>query len=405
MHTHRKREREREAETQTEGEAGSMQGARCGTRSQEGDNCRYSRDLSDCPYGVACRHEHGKPLKQEDVPAADLTAKSSLAPSSSLSSGAGPVVEMNTGEAKSRNSNFAIVGAGSEDWVNAIEPVPGRAPPQGSVTKEVSEKEQTATGTKKQLWPSAAGGECPYRENRVYLHGDSCDRCGLRVLHLMDAAQRSQHRRFCIEAHGKDVELSFAVQHSKDVVYGICMEVVYEKANPSECRFGIVSNCNPTYCLKCIHKWRSAKQLESEIIKSCPQCRIPSNCVIPSEYWVEEKEEKQKLIQRYKEAMSIKACRYFDEIFYKHVYPDGRREELQRLRTTSGSSLRKENSNPSDNEGEEVVTFELVEMLLMLLATGGDDNLTDFEDLWDLFHDELEDFYDLDLCVACELVC
>ena len=28
----RKREREREAETQAEGEAGSMQGARCGTR-------------------------------------------------------------------------------------------------------------------------------------------------------------------------------------------------------------------------------------------------------------------------------------------------------------------------------------------------------------------------------------
>uniref|UniRef100_A0A8C0R6G0 RING-type E3 ubiquitin transferase n=1 Tax=Canis lupus dingo TaxID=286419 RepID=A0A8C0R6G0_CANLU len=257
----------------------------------EGDNCRYSHDPSDCPYGVACRRfqrgcciygdrcrdEHGKPVKQEEVPAADLTAKSSLAPSSSLSLAAGPVVEMNMGEAKSRNSNSATVGAGSEDWVNAIELVPG-APPQGSATKEELEKEQTATGTKKQLWPSAAGGECPYRENRVYLHGDSCDRCGLRVLHLMDAAQRSQHRRSCSEAHGKDVELSSAVQHSKDVVCGICMEVVYEKANPSECHFGIVTNCNPTYCLKCIRKWRSAKQLESEIIKSCPQCRIPFNC-------------------------------------------------------------------------------------------------------------------------------
>ena len=31
----REREREREAETQAEGEAGSMQGARCGTRSQD----------------------------------------------------------------------------------------------------------------------------------------------------------------------------------------------------------------------------------------------------------------------------------------------------------------------------------------------------------------------------------
>lgn len=54
-------------------------------------------------------------------------------------------------------------------------------------------------------------------------------------------------------------------------------------------------------------------------------------------------------------------------------------------------------NNPFDNDEEEVVTFELGEMLLMLLAAGGDDELTDSEDEWDLFHDELEDFYDLDL--------
>lgn len=71
----------------------------------------------------------------------------------------------------------------------------------------------------------------------------------------------------CIEAHEKDMELSFAVQRSKDMVCGICMEVVYEKANPSERRFGILSNCSHTYCLKCIRKWRSAKQFESKIIK------------------------------------------------------------------------------------------------------------------------------------------
>ena len=71
----------------------------------------------------------------------------------------------------------------------------------------------------------------------------------------------------CIEAHEKDMELSFAVQRSKDMVCGICMEVVYEKANPSKRHFGILFNCNHTYCLKCICKWRSAKQFESKIIK------------------------------------------------------------------------------------------------------------------------------------------
>ena len=64
--------------------------------------------------------------------------------------------------------------------------------------------------------------------------------------------------------------------------------------------------------------------------------------------------------------------------------------------TTSGNSLRKENSSPFDND-EEAVTFELGELLLMLLAAVGDDELTDSEDECDLFHEELEDFYDLDL--------
>lgn len=71
------------------------------------------------------RYEHSKPLKQEEAAATDLTAKSSLAASSCLSS-VGPTVDMNMGEAESRSSNFATVGAGSEDWVNAIEFVPGQ---------------------------------------------------------------------------------------------------------------------------------------------------------------------------------------------------------------------------------------------------------------------------------------
>ena len=134
---------------------------------------------------------------------------------------------------------------------------------------------------------------------------------------------------------------------------------------------------------------------------------------------MEEKEEKQKLIQKYKEAMSHKAGRYFDEgrgscpfggnCSYKLVYPDGCGEESQRQKVGTASRYRAqqrnhfwelieewENGNPFDNE-EEVVTFELGKMLLMLLAAGGDDDLTDSEEERDLFHNELEDFYDLDL--------
>lgn len=42
-----------------------------------------------------------------------------------------------------------------------------------------------------------------------------------------------------------------------------------------------------------------------------------------------------------------------------------------------------------------MVTFELSEMLLMLLAAGNDEEVTDSEDEWDLFHEELDDFYEI----------
>ncbi|XP_040416848.1 E3 ubiquitin-protein ligase makorin-1 isoform X4 [Cygnus olor] len=408
---------------------------------KEGDNCRYSHDLSTsqsamvcryyqrgcCAYGDHCRYEHTKPLiqeEEEDVTTVNPDEKNYPSVSSDLASFPDETIEEEIVELEAEDLDLAAAGVGVEDWVNAVEFVPGQPycgraatsctelPLDGMVIEEEYEKQEENEEMKKELCPYAAVGECRYGENCVYIHGDVCDMCGLQVLHPIDAAQRSQHIKSCIEAHEKDMELSFAVQRSKDMVCGICMEVVYEKANPSERRFGILSNCNHTYCLKCIRKWRSAKQFESKIIKSCPECRITSNFVIPSEYWVEEKEEKQKLIQKYKEAMSNKPCRYFDEgrgscpfggnCFYKHAYPDGRQEEPQRPKAQRRNRFwefieERENGDPFETDEDEVVTFELGEMLLMLLAAGGDDELTDSEDEWDLFHDELEDYYDLDL--------
>ncbi|XP_062989391.1 E3 ubiquitin-protein ligase makorin-1 isoform X4 [Elgaria multicarinata webbii] len=274
---------------------------------KEGDNCRYSHDLYTsqsamvcryfqrgcCAYGDRCRYEHTKPLKREEVTTVSPAAKTYPSASTDVNPSPG-TLEVSTGEAEVEDKDLAATGAGAEDWVNAVEFVPGQpycgraapscteAPLQGMVIEEEYEKQQTNLEMKKQLCPYAAVGECRYGENCVYIHGDVCDMCGLQVLHPADAAQRSLHIKSCIEAHEKDMELSFAVQRSKDMVCGICMEVVYEKANPSERRFGILSNCNHTYCLKCIRKWRSAKQFESKIIKSCPECRITSNFVIPT---------------------------------------------------------------------------------------------------------------------------
>ena len=37
--------------------------------------------------------------------------------------------------------------------------------------------------------------------------------------------------------------------------------------------------------------------------RSCPECRVKSDFVTPSKYWVDEKEDKLKLIESYKKAM------------------------------------------------------------------------------------------------------
>ncbi|GCB67395.1 hypothetical protein scyTo_0012136 [Scyliorhinus torazame] len=418
---------------------------------KEGNNCRYSHDLTTskpslickyfqkgcCTYGDRCRYDHVKPSNQglsevQSGPTPLIPKDSATASATKLT----PLTKLN-GEMSTKTvieeSNPATTSSNLEDWVNAAEFIPGqpycgRTVPichetrmEGLIIEENFEAPQTGEGVKKQMCPYAASGECRYGVNCVYLHGDVCDMCGLQVLHPTDASQRSDHIKACIEAHEKDMELSFAIQRSKDIICGICMEVIYEKTNASERRFGILSNCCHTYCLNCIRKWRSAKQFENKIVKSCPECRITSNFVIPSEYWVEEKEEKQKLIKKYKEAMSSKACRYFDQgrgscpfggnCFYKHAYPDGRLEESQPQRKPIGSMGRyrnqqrthfwdfiEERENADSYEDDEMVTFELGEVLLMLLADGHDDDFSDSDDDWDLFHDEMDvDCYEFDL--------
>ncbi|XP_048871956.1 probable E3 ubiquitin-protein ligase makorin-1 isoform X1 [Brienomyrus brachyistius] len=412
---------------------------------KEGNNCRYSHELTSskpamickyfqrgcCAYGDHCRYDHAKPAKQEELEAPSLPAPLPPAPvplAPALAAAPEPRPSGMGGPAK---PSARLHSSGAVDWVHAAEFVPGQPycgratnptlpETPGLLIEEEYEKERAEKELKKQLCPYAAVGECRYGLNCAYLHGDVCDMCGLQVLHPFDTAQRSQHIKACIEAHEKDMEISFAIQRSKDMMCGVCMEVVFEKANPSDRRFGILSNCSHCYCLKCIRKWRSAKQFESKIIKSCPECRITSNFVIPSEYWVEDKEEKQKLIQKYKDGMGSKPCRYFDEgrgscpfganCFYKHAYPDGRLEEAHPQRRPAGSSGRsrssrrtplwdlldeRESGDSFENEEEEMVTFELSEMLLMLLAAGTDDDATDSEDEWDLFHEELDDYYEV----------
>ncbi|KAK2534416.1 Mkrn2 [Columba guinea] len=193
-----------------------------------------------------------------------------------------------------------------------------------------------------QLCPYAAAGTCHFGDRCLYLHGDVCEICGLQVLHPFDQEQRKAHEMMCMATFEHDMEKAFAFQASQDKVCSICMEVVYEKPSASERRFGILSNCNHTYCLSCIRQWRCAKQFENPIIKSCPECRVISEFVIPSAYWVEDQEKKNELIEAFKQGVGKKPCKYFEQgkgtcpfggkCLYLHAYPDGTRAEPEKPR-------------------------------------------------------------------------
>ncbi|XP_028632565.1 probable E3 ubiquitin-protein ligase makorin-3 isoform X2 [Grammomys surdaster] len=408
---------------------------------KEGDNCRYSHDLSgrrrarggqdSQPRASADRGP--KMATQWEPPTQEVAEAPPTASSSSLPL-IGSAAERGFSEAEIDNAGIgAVGGAGAEGWIGAIEFVPGQPyrgrmiPPHGPEAPLPSppiEREHMAMGMGMPLLPLcryAARGQCLRGDRCAYPHGEICDMCGQQALHPWDAAQQEAHRRACVEAHERDMELSFAVQRSMDKVCGICMEVVYEKAVPSDRRFGILFSCNHTYCLRCIRRWRSATQFENRISKSCPQCRVSSGFVIPSEFWVEEEEEKEKLVQQYKEGMSQKDCRYFagglghcpfgEFCFYKHEYPEGWRVEAWRDQPPrpggGGSSsaywhqvlepvqLREGSLLFKSRKKEHSVLHLASQLLKKLLCLRGSFSFSD--DRWLLLQYQLEEYFNLSL--------
>nr|XP_030139177.3 probable E3 ubiquitin-protein ligase makorin-2 [Taeniopygia guttata] len=334
---------------------------------REGSKCLFSHDLAtsksstickyyqkgQCAYGSRCRYDHvklppaggaaappppaapGSPrARPEPGPAAPrsrrekrtlvLRDRNLCGPSEDTQRPGGPGAALCCGSP----------GDSQEDkphsYLEAIcsglqEPGPGACP-----------------GAAEQLCPYAAAGACHFGERCLYLHGELCEICGLQVLHPFDQEQRKAHEMMCMATFEHDMERAFAIQASQDKVCSICMEVVYEKPSASERRFGILSNCTHTYCLSCIRQWRCAKQFENPIIKSCPECRVISEFVIPSVYWVEEQEKKNELIEAFKQGVGKKPCKYFEQgkgtcpfggkCLYLHAYPDGTRAEPEKPR-------------------------------------------------------------------------
>ena len=220
-----------------------------------------------------------------------------------------------------------------------------------AATEAASETTEENSRENEPLCPfSVANFECPNQSNCHYLHGLLCDLCNRSCLHPFNEKAQKQHRDECVKEHERQMELSFAIQRSMDKSCGICMDTVMEKEPIGERRFGVLEKCTHIFCLSCIRKWRQTKQFDSRTIRSCPECRVSSDFVVPSEFWVESKEDKDKLIEDYKNALGSKDCKYFKQgrgecpfagaCFYRHAYPDGTKATMpppraRRVRTNA----------------------------------------------------------------------
>lgn len=345
---------------------------------REGSRCLFSHDLStskpstickfyqkgQCAYGAHCRYDHIRPSTSGSV-VGPRTPYSSAPPFYSLNTQPEPsahVIKNKVHEPGKREKKTLVLrdrdlcgsneervrpNTVSESACCSVSSDPPEMKPHSYLEAICSGLEEDAEpGSSytngEQLCPYAAAGTCQFGDRCLYLHGQMCEICGLQVLHPFDPEQRKMHEKMCMAAFENEMEKAFAFQASQDKVCSICMEVVYEKPSASERRFGILSNCNHTYCLSCIRQWRGVKQFENPIIKSCPECRVISEFVIPSEYWVEDQTKKNELIKAFKQGVGRKACKYFEQgkgtcpfggkCLYLHAYPDGRRAEPEKPR-------------------------------------------------------------------------
>ncbi|XP_013404749.1 probable E3 ubiquitin-protein ligase makorin-1 [Lingula anatina] len=334
---------------------------------RQGEHCMFSHDRDNrpsnicryylkghCTYGNHCRYDHTRP---KEVSAKHIAQNPAPKPvpllkaDSQCASHKMVTLKKKTGSADSGiETDLTSVTLDPEKWVKAAEFVPGQ-PYAGAAALSYSSATRSGLPdadmsiptsplphvdpevAQTLLCPFAMKGYCRYEEACPYLHGEMCDLCGEAMIHPFDEKMQEEHRQQCIKQHEEDMELSFAVARSQDKVCGICMETVLEKMPPSERRFGILSNCIHVFCLSCIRKWRSAKQFENKIIRACPECRVKSDFVTPSQHWVESKEDKERLIAGYKNALGEKHCKYFkrgkgecpfnEKCFYLHAYLDG----------------------------------------------------------------------------------
>ncbi|KAM7412001.1 hypothetical protein PAMA_021801 [Pampus argenteus] len=168
-----------------------------------------------------------------------------------------------------------------------------------------------------------------------------------------------------------ELEEMEAFLQSKNVTCGICMDKVYEKVDSRNHVFGILPNCNHSFCLQCIRTWRKTKDLGPDVIKTCPQCRVRSAFYVPNKYWVEG-QQKERLIATFKEKFSKQRCSYYTRY---RCCPFKTECLYQHDKTARRRSFPYLTEDEDDYDGVDLLNF----FIAMSLLSGDDTDEDDFD--------------------------
>jgi E3 ubiquitin-protein ligase makorin len=169
------------------------------------------------------------------------------------------------------------------------------------------------------------------------------------------------------------------------VTCNICMEPIN--------LFAILSGCDHSFCMPCIHKWRS----DSKSNRSCPMCRATSEFILPSPVFVE-KEEKQELIKSMlaskakipcKDWVKEKKCKFGSKCFYAHLDENGNDLKPQQLEEEKNRPKRNFLRRP-------LFSFswrEVFDDFSWGSDSDSDEYLDDYEDFEDIDDESLDGMY------------
>ncbi|KAH9311863.1 hypothetical protein KI387_026898, partial [Taxus chinensis] len=323
----------------------------------KGEHCEFSHDWKDqsnnvctfyqrgvCSYGSRCRYDHVKVSRPQSI--------LSLSSSSHIGSEVEPnTTTIHSGLTLSENIpvawNTTELSALSKPYFPPLVQISTLGSHNDSTLNEFARK--ALDGDDQLISAFSAAGKCPHGDN--YPHLDLCATCGKHCLHPYIVEEREGHIKQC-QRNQKRLE---ALRHSQEIECSVCLDRVLSKPTPAERKFGILSECDHPFCISCIRSWRGNTPVPgmdvNSVLRACPICRKLSHFVTPSVIWYSSPEEKQEIINNYKNKLGSIDCRHFDSgngtcpfgtsCFYKHALKDGRLEEvkLRHLGAGDGSSV------------------------------------------------------------------